>query len=210
MQHMLLWRNDPSWLSRPIYYYLVKIKRNCKGDFAYFFMGGMSLALHITFLITLMVSALWDIRCRRIPSEVLWFSAVCGLVLSWGRGGLIQFILFPLRTFIGFVPFVLLFRVGALGGGDGKLLGLGAGYFGLKAYVRIALWSLLLGAVYGLVRMLLQRSLISRLRCFIGHCRRAVLCRTWTPYDVPVQDRNKASICFSGAVAAGFFCYLFF
>jgi prepilin peptidase CpaA len=105
----------------------------------------------------LIVAAAEDLRSRRIPN---W------LTFSLVLGGIVQSIAFgvtstPLASVLGLcvgfaIPFVL-FALGALGGGDVKLLaGVGA-WFGPQAALNVFIIAAIVGAVMVVAQALAQR-----------------------------------------------------
>jgi prepilin peptidase CpaA len=97
-------------------------------------------------------AAIVDLRARRIPNWLTFSIALSGLTQCWTANHLAG----PVQSLLGFaagfaLPFVL-FAIGALGGGDVKLLaGVGA-WLGPEAAIKV----FLLAAVFGMIIVLTQ------------------------------------------------------
>jgi prepilin peptidase CpaA len=111
---------------------------------------------HLILFAPVMALLIWaavsDLRARRIPNWVTFSIALSGLAQCWTPNHLAG----PMQALLGFaagfaIPFVL-FAIGALGGGDVKLLaGVGA-WLGPEAAIKI----FLLAAIAGMVIVLAQ------------------------------------------------------
>ncbi len=114
------------------------------------------------------IACLWDYGLRRIPNILqmgmfgigILCSYFCG---SWG-GVLNYFISFLVTTFF----FSIFFRLGMIGGGDVKLLGISSGFFGGRSALYFVFFSLLVSAVFSLIKMLARRQFAERFR-FLGN-----------------------------------------
>lgn len=123
------------------------------------------LALAVVF-----AAAVVDLRTRHIPNWLLgWGSALIlpaqlALSLNLAQQPLLQAMLVhTLQLILGgllcaLVP-LLLFRLGAMGGGDVKLLAFVGAVTGPACGIQVVLWSFVLMAVYALGYTLLQRKL---------------------------------------------------
>jgi len=113
--------------------------------------GGPLWVLSSAVLVALVATAAWiDLRSRRIPNRLTLGILLCGLLLRVleGLGPLAQGLL---GAGLGLAIAVVLFGLGAVGGGDGKLLiGVGA-FLGYERYVGALLLIAVLGGLLGLV-----------------------------------------------------------
>jgi prepilin peptidase CpaA len=105
----------------------------------------------------LVCAAIIDLRCRRIPNWLTFSLVLSGIVQSLTAGGLVSPASSLMGMGVGFaIPFVL-FAIGALGGGDVKLLaGVGA-WFGPQAAFNVIVIAALVGAVMVIAQALAQR-----------------------------------------------------
>ena len=108
-------------------------------------------------LALLIWAAAVDLRSRRIPNWLTFSLILSGFLQSFGTGAVVS----PASSFMGFlVGFTLplaLFLLGAMGGGDVKLLaGVGA-WFGPGATWNVFLLAAVIGAVMVISQALAQR-----------------------------------------------------
>jgi prepilin peptidase CpaA len=104
----------------------------------------------------LIYAALEDLRSRRIPNWLTFSLVLSGIAQSFTAAGVVS----PWMSLAGFgVGFALpmtLFLIGALGGGDVKLLaGVGA-WFGPGVVLRVFMLAAIVGAVMVIVQALAQ------------------------------------------------------
>ncbi len=116
--------------------------------------GGPLWVLTSVALVGLVAVAAWtDLRSRRIPNRLTLGILVCGLVLR-ALEGLAPLAEGVLGAGLGLAIAVVLFGLGAVGGGDGKLLiGVGA-FLGHERYVGALLLIAVLGGILGLAEAL--------------------------------------------------------
>ena len=86
-------------------------------------------AVVLAFVVTAAVS---DLRWRRIPRWLTLSGLVCGLVYHAVFGGIVTAVV---ATFLGFAAGLALFQLGAIGGGDVKLIAALGAMLGLSHWV---------------------------------------------------------------------------
>jgi prepilin peptidase CpaA len=102
----------------------------------------------VTFMALLGYAAWTDVRTRRIPNRLTLGTMFAGLVLG-SIAGLDSLAQSVLGAGLGLTLAVVLFGLGAMGGGDGKLLiGVGA-FFGYERFVGALLLIAVLGGLLG-------------------------------------------------------------
>lgn len=112
----------------------------------------------------LLMAACIDWRSRRIPNWLTLSLATTGFVSTLLPGALLS----PSQALIGFgagfvIPFVL-FALGALGGGDVKLLAAVGAWMGAAAVFKVFLAAAVVGMVIVLVQSAYQRRLTALFR----------------------------------------------
>ena len=111
--------------------------------------GPLGVISSVVFVALVSVAAWTDLRSRRIPNGLTLGILVCGLALR-GFEGLGALAAGAGGAALGLAIAVVLFGVGALGGGDGKLLiGVGA-FLGYQEFVGALLLIGILGGILGL------------------------------------------------------------
>lgn len=120
-------------------------------------MGTYGLLMVAPALTLLVWAAAQDLRSRRIPNWLTFSLVLSGIAQSIAFGAIVSPAGSLLGLAVGFaIPFVL-FAMGALGGGDVKLLaGVGA-WFGPQAALNVFIIAALVGAVMVVAQALAQR-----------------------------------------------------
>lgn len=142
----------------------------------------------------------FDYRCNKIPNLLILVIAVVGALQYWSAGGLVGVL-----CFLGTVVLVAgvlypLFKIGSLGAGDVKLLGVTAGYLPFKKILIFLFVSLLIAAIISLVKMWKKNNFSERLRYLFAYL--ADVCRSgnFKLYLENEADKQAAGICLSGPV----------
>jgi prepilin peptidase CpaA len=124
-------------------------------------MSSRALLLYFPLLALLLWAAIGDLRARRIPNALTFSIIATGLIQSFFSTHTVGPAASMLGLLVGFTLPFLLFALGALGGGDVKLLaGVGA-WLGPQR----ALAVFLVAAVVGMLIVLIQASWQRKLGC---------------------------------------------
>jgi prepilin peptidase CpaA len=119
-------------------------------------MGTYGLAMAAPVLGLLVWAAAEDLRSRRIPNWLTFSLVLSGIAQSFTSSGLVSPGMSLAGFAIGFGLPMILFVIGALGGGDVKLLaGVGA-WFGPGVVFRVFLLAAIVGAVMVIVQAIAQ------------------------------------------------------
>lgn len=159
----------------------------------------MTLA-HIAAIGLVTVAAFFDITRHRIPNLLTYPSWALGLVLgAYGAGwdGLGNA---ALGFAAGFVPLLLMFIGGSLGGGDVKLMGGVGALLGFPAALNALISSILVGGFFAAIILLWQGRLVPILKYAAS--------RLWSKiYPVyvplPAPPEHKDAFPFGVAIALG-------
>jgi prepilin peptidase CpaA len=98
------------------------------------------------FVVILLAAAVLDIRSRRIPNVLTLPGLVLALVVAWLPGG-ITLATALLGVAMALVFSLPLFALGALGGGDGKLLMMVGAFMGPQAFLTALLLTIFAGGI---------------------------------------------------------------
>lgn len=154
---------------------------------------------HIGVLVLVTAAAWFDLASKRIPNALTYSSWVLGLLLGVVYGGLAGLGNSALGFAAGFVPLLLLYIGGSLGGGDVKLMGGVGALLGFPAGLNALISSILVGGFFAAVILLWQGRLIPILRYAFS--------RLWSmvnPGHTPVPPpEHKDSFPFGVAIALG-------
>lgn len=153
-------------------------------------------------------ACVWDYRHGRIPNCLLaltaaagaawrfWSGGPPGAVSYAGEGALVIALLYPF------------FKIGAVGAGDVKLLGVAAGYLPSERVLYFLFFSLLIGAIISLVKMWRDNSFARRWRHLREYLADVAEAGSWRPYLKKEGDGRREGVCMSGPVLAGILLYL--
>jgi prepilin peptidase CpaA len=104
----------------------------------------------VTFVLLLLVAAVWDLRSRRIPNVITMSGLVAGLALRLYLGPLVA-VEGLLGVGVGFALALPFLAVGALGGGDAKLLMAIGAFMGPRDLLAAALLIAVIGGIMGII-----------------------------------------------------------
>lgn len=149
---------------------------------------------------SLSVVCIFDYTKRKIPNPLVL------AILSLGAGrGFYQNALQGLGWYLCGAVAVLfllypLFRIGALGAGDVKLLSVCAGYFPVDKIFYFLFFSMLVSAIFSIVKLLRECNLWDRVSYFCEYCAAVMRSGKWRLYLPERGERKISGICMSGPV----------
>ncbi|MCR4617474.1 MAG: A24 family peptidase [Lachnospiraceae bacterium] len=109
------------------------------------------------------LACVWDITLRKIPNILQGILFGLGIVYfylidSWG--GVLRFLS---TVIIVVVVFCIFFKLGMIGGGDVKLLGISSAFFTPKEAVVYLFFTFAVAGAIGLIKLIARKDLIKRL-----------------------------------------------
>lgn len=147
----------------------------------------------------------FDIRSRRIPN---WWSFLAviggGLVRAYSgetESGLLSYAVGILFGLAVFVPF---FVIRVLGAGDVKMIAFLLGYLGFSAGIRVIVLGFMTGALWGLVKMILQHSFWRRMMILKEYIECLLITKKTMPYYQAERDECEGVIPFAVCLLLGF------
>ena len=161
----------------------------------------MSVLLDFTLLATISGAALFDIKERRIPNEVVLVGLISGVVLSALQGST-QIILSLTGFFIGIITLLIPFALKWIGAGDVKLFAAVGALLGYTILPRVLFYSSLVAGIMGLLA--LARGYVGQLsfKTFWIDCKAMLLTgRIGLPKTTP--DARAYSVPWGAAIGAG-------
>jgi prepilin peptidase CpaA len=110
----------------------------------------------VSALVLVTVAAIFDIATKRIPNGLTYASWIWGFVLGATLGGWDGFADSALGFAGGFLPVLLMFLGGSIGGGDVKLMGGVGALLGFPGGLNAFIASILIGGIFAAVILLWQ------------------------------------------------------
>ncbi|MCI9438510.1 MAG: prepilin peptidase [Lachnospiraceae bacterium] len=149
----------------------------------------------------------YDYRDRRVPNYLILLTAISGIGWrSWnGMSGVLFYLGQALLVMLLLYPF---FKIGGLGAGDVKLLGVTAGYLPFEKVLAFLFCSLFVAAVISIIKMWRNHTFRDRMRYLTGYLTEVIAGRRWQLYRDVKGERHSAGICLSGPVLISILLYL--
>ena len=141
-----------------------------------------------------------DVKYRRVKNGWLLWGVAAGV---WLQG-----MAFVTAAGAALIPVFLLFRLGLLGAGDGKMIICIAGYLGLHDGFMAVGFGMAVGAVWSLCILLHHRSLMTRLKYLYAWFRQRFQTKTWIAYIPPAGEHGEGTIPLAACLAVGTYLYL--
>ena len=158
--------------------------------------------------VLLAAACCFDYRYKKIPNFLIIVMLVLGAGQHFLQGGA-----WEVASCAGAMVLVMcllypLFKVGAVGAGDVKLLGVTAGYLPFKKILVFLFLSLLIAAVVSLVKMMRKNYFLERMRYLLDYIREVVKSGRFKLYLQNEQDRGAVGICLSGPILVSMLLYM--
>ncbi|MEF2967076.1 A24 family peptidase [Paenibacillus sp. M1] len=142
-----------------------------------------------------------DIRTMKIPNVITLSGLVAGLVWNLLYGGWMGG-LFALKGIAaGFGVMLLLYFLGAVGGGDVKLFAAIGAWTGAVMTLYIMMYSIFAAGLIGILVLILRREIFSRLRGALRNVLGSYILKSWSP--IRVGAKKQLQIPFMLAVLPG-------
>jgi len=149
----------------------------------------------------------FDYRCNKIPNFLILVIAVVGALQQWVTGGLAEVLCYLGTAVLVAGMLYPLFKIGSLGAGDVKLLGVTAGYLPFKKIMVFLFISLLIAALISLVKMWKRNNFLERLRYLMAYLADVMRSGNFRLYLENEADKQAVGICLSGPVLLAVLLY---
>ncbi len=157
--------------------------------------------------IMVLAACCYDYRCARIPNWLLLLMLAAGLARGCLERGLPGAAACAAEAAAVMCLFYPLFKIGAFGAGDVKLFGICAGWLPFGKIFWFLFLSLLIAAVFSLIKLLVERNAMERLAYFCEYVAEVAKSGSWHLYAENGREKRKASICLSGPVLCSILFY---
>lgn len=150
--------------------------------------------------VSLFVVCVFDYARQKIPNPLILLILLAGAGRGFYQEGFWGVGIYVLKAVIVLFLLYPLFRIGGLGAGDVKLLGICSGYFLSDQILFFLFFSMLISAVVSIVKLLKERDARDRVQYFVEYCGAVVRSGKWSLY-LPEKDAKKLSgVCMSGPI----------
>ena len=155
----------------------------------------------------LSVASFWDLKFHRIPNShcaAIGILGVCGAYLLGGAQVVLHYLLYGTIVMLVFYP---LFRIGTIGGGDVKLYGVCSGFFPRDKILYFLFFSLLVAAIFGIVRFVRKGDAKERFTYLILYVKEVLDNGQWKLYWKDTNEKRSAGICLAGPILISVLLY---
>ncbi|MCM1044766.1 MAG: A24 family peptidase [Candidatus Gastranaerophilales bacterium] len=147
----------------------------------------------------LLLACCFDYIRQKIPNLLLLGILAAGLVDAF-RGGGMGIPIFIARSLAVIAAFYPFFRIGTIGAGDIKLLGICAGYFSGGRILSFLFVSMLVSAIFSLIKLCREKNIRQRLLYLGEYVTDVVRTGNLRLYFEDKRELKAAGICLSGPV----------
>ena len=144
--------------------------------------GGGDIESQALIFLVLLPASLCDLYCYRVPNVILGIGFTLSLYENLQRYGWAGAGYFAWHCLIPFVVCFIFYLLHMLGAGDIKLFSVISSYYSFNFCVQVMIVSLLIGALFSVVKMLQKKCMIRRFRKFFSYVRDAMAERKFQPY----------------------------
>jgi len=117
----------------------------------------------ITATLILIAGVIDDLRSRKVHNQLFLGAAAVAFIVATITGGVAGFASAVIGFIAGIAILLPLVLMGVIGAGDMKLLGAFGALVGWSAVIEVAILSLIWGALFGLLHVILQGQLMATL-----------------------------------------------
>ncbi len=146
------------------------------------------------------VVCLFDYRRRRIPNLLIAVILSLGAGRSLFQNGLAGAGEYLLAAAVILFLLYPLFRMGGLGAGDVKLLSVCAGYFPADKIFYFLFFSMLVSAIFSVIRLCRERDVRDRVSYFCAYVVAVARSGKWWFYLPQKGERKLSGVCMSGPI----------
>jgi len=158
--------------------------------------------------ILLLAACGYDYHRKKIPNYLIASMAVLGVGWRYGTSGI-----YGALSYLGEAVLIMsllypFFKIGAIGAGDVKLLGVTAGYLPFSRILIFLFISLLIAAMFSLMKMWKENNMCERLLYLLAYFTDVWKGGRWRLYLTDTADKSRVGICLSGPVLLSALLYL--
>lgn len=146
----------------------------------------------------LAVACITDYMSRRIPNILLAAIAAAGMTECYFTGGFLNLAGFILKTVFVVMLFYPVFKIGAMGAGDVKLIGISSGFFNVDDILYFLFFSMLTAAIFSIIKMCVKRNFKERFLNLLRYASETARKGRFEIYFKSRKEMCDAGLCMSG------------
>lgn len=154
------------------------------------------------------IACYFDYGKGKIPNILLGFLLIAGCsyrAMNAGGRGIMEFLLTGAVIILLLYP---LYRIGVLGAGDVKLYGICAGYLPRSKFLFFLFFSLLIAAMFSLIKMVKESNAIERISYLCEYVADVARSGKFYLYIENEKERRSVGICLAGPILLSLLLYL--
>lgn len=148
----------------------------------------------------LAIACCYDYGSGRIPNLLLLGITAVGITRSLFGGGSAGGIAFLAAAAAVTALWYPLFKIGTVGAGDVKLLGVCAGYFSIGKIIYFLFFSMLAAAIFSLIKLWKNKNFKERFLYLREYAAEVARTGNWRLYLKDEGEKRTAGLCLSGPI----------
>ncbi len=156
----------------------------------------------------LAIACIFDYLRHRVPNELVVILFLTGIGLRLTEGSLLEAFLFPPAAVSIMILLYPLYKIGCIGAGDVKLLGICAGYLPFQKIFSFLFVSLLITAIFSLIKLIVKHHTKERFYYLAGYMTQVLRSGKWHLYFEDKKMQKSAGICLSGPIFLSVILYM--
>ena len=149
----------------------------------------------------------YDYRRKRIPNILIVSMAVLGVGWRFWEGGARGALFYLGEAVLAMCLLYPFFKIGSIGAGDVKLLGVTAGYLPVSRILMFLFVSLLISAMISLFKMWKESNIRERMHYLFAYLADVARTGRWRLYLENEREKQAVGICLSGPVLLSILLY---
>ncbi len=156
----------------------------------------------------LVVACCCDYWKGKIPNLLLILMLLVGCGQQIADSGAIEGAIFGAESVCVMLLLYPLFKIGAIGAGDVKLYGICAGYLPFHKFLFFFFLSLLIAAIFSLIKMIRESNAMERIYYFCDYVLHVLRTGKIQLYIENEKERKAVSICLAGPILGSVLLYI--
>lgn len=148
----------------------------------------------------LVIACITDYCNGKIPNVLLLAMGIAGAADGYLCGGAINILFFMLKSVSVILMLYPVFRIGAIGAGDIKLLGICSGFVSKDRILYFLFFSMLAAAIFSVIKMCIKNNFKERLYYLCRYILNSVKSGGPAIYFASEEEKRSAGLCLSGPI----------